>query len=72
MPKLSVRAIIGLKFIGLAVKRGLLTAASLYLMGNLTACSDADTSLSPPQINRDLLAKVIARALSKGGDYADV
>lgn len=24
------------------------------------------------QINRDLLSKVIARALSKGGDYADV
>ncbi|MGQ9621082.1 MAG: TldD/PmbA family protein, partial [Bacteroidales bacterium] len=59
-------------FLGLGVKGGIIIAASPFMFRNLISCSDGQELFPPLDIDSKILEKVIARALEKGGDYADV
>jgi TldD protein len=58
------------KFLGLGIKGGLVLAASPTLLEYLASCSQVPQS--GMEIDKCLLDKVIAHALKKGGDYAEV
>ncbi|HOU29905.1 MAG TPA: TldD/PmbA family protein [Bacteroidales bacterium] len=60
------------KFLKLGIKGGIIVAASPYMIEYLTSCSGKQNMFPPPEINREMLDKVIAHALKKGGDYADI
>lgn len=72
MKKHYVRDIPRRKFLELGIKGGVIAAASPFLLKSLASCSGEAGVFPPTQLNRDVLAKVIARALEKGGDYADI
>jgi TldD protein len=58
------------KFLGLGIKGGLALAATPALLEYLASCSQpAPVGM---EIDKSLLDKVIAHALKKGGDYAEV
>ncbi len=69
MEKLVIRDIPRRKFIGLGLKGGLLVAATPALMTQLVSCRGAAPGLD---IDKETLSKVLARALARGGDFADV
>ncbi|MFN8241346.1 MAG: DNA gyrase modulator [Bacteroidales bacterium] len=72
MEKHSVRDIPRRKFLEMSMKGGLLIAATPALLTQLTSCSGSTASSTGLAIDRSLLDKVIAKALEKGGDFADV
>ena len=72
MEKHAVRDIPRRKFLELSMKGGLLVAATPALLTQLISCRGAASTPSGLDIDKDLLSKVIARALGKGGDFADV
>ena len=72
MEKLAVRDIPRRKFLELSMKGGLLIAATPALLTRLTSCSGGSGSESAIGIDKAILSKVIAKALEKGGDFADV
>jgi TldD protein len=60
------------KFLELSLKGGLLIAATPALLTRLASCRNGAGVSSGTDIDREILAKVIAKALEKGGDFADV
>jgi TldD protein len=61
------------KFLEMSLKGGLVLAASSPLLAQfLSSCSAGPTPVPGLAIDQSLLNKVIAKALEKGGDFADV
>jgi len=60
------------KFLELSMKGGLLVAATPALLSQLTSCKPQGLSASGLSMDKATLDKVIAGALSKGGDFAEV
>ena len=75
MEKFNVRDIPRRRFLELSAKGGLLIAATPALLSQLSSCTSGSTVTkgSPGLgLDRDILSKVIAKALEKGGDFAEV
>lgn len=72
MDKYSVRDIPRRRFLELSLKGGLLMAATPALLTRLTSCRDSAVLSPGISIDKEILAGVIAKALEKGGDFADV
>ncbi|MGB8491167.1 MAG: TldD/PmbA family protein [Bacteroidales bacterium] len=67
-----VRDIPRRKFLEMSMKGGLLIAASPALLTQLVSCGRGVKTASAMDMDKAILDKVIARALQKGGDFADV
>ncbi|TSA38419.1 MAG: TldD/PmbA family protein [Porphyromonadaceae bacterium] len=68
-----VRDIPRRKFLEMSLKGGLVLAASSPLMTQfLSSCSTGNSTAPGFAIDQSILNKVIAKALEKGGDFADV
>jgi TldD protein len=70
MKKMFVTDISRRRFLEMGMKGGVVIAATPMLMSQLTSCGTA--SSSGMDIDKATLQKVLAKALSKGGDFADV
>jgi len=68
----SIRDIPRRRFLELGMKGGLLIAASPALLSQLVSCSSRNAASLGLNIDNATLGKVIARALSRGGDFADI
>ncbi len=68
----SARDIPRRKFLELSMKGGLLIAAAPALLSQMVSCSNGAGASSGLDMDREMLARVIAKALEKGGDFADV
>jgi TldD protein len=68
----SVRDIPRRRFLEMSLKGGLLVAASPALLTNLWSCSPSGSSAGGLNLDESVLKKVLAKALEKGGDFADV
>src|SRR5512133_2432945 len=68
----TVRDIPRRKFLELSLKGGLVVAATPTLISNLWSCSNNAGAPAGLDIDQAVLNKVIAKALEKGGDFADV
>lgn len=60
------------KFLEMSMKGSLFVAATPTLLSQLTSCSQAGLAASGLDMNKATLDKVIAEALSAGGDFAEV
>ena len=67
-----VRDIPRRKFLEMSLKGGVLIAATPALLTQLVSCSKGVKTSSGLDLDRETFAKVIAKALEKGGDFADV
>jgi TldD protein len=68
-----VRDIPRRKFLEMSIKGGMVLAASSPLLSQfLTSCSSGPAPVAGTMADKVLLDKVIARALAKGGDFAEV
>ncbi|MBN1387973.1 MAG: TldD/PmbA family protein [Bacteroidales bacterium] len=67
-----VRDIPRRKFLELSMKGGLIVAATPSLLSQLISCKNQGLSAAGLNLDRETLNKVIAEALSKGGDFAEV
>src|SRR5512143_848771 len=72
MEKYDVRDIPRRRFLELSLKGGLFIAASPALFSKLEIYRQGITPPPGLDIDRAILSKVIAKALEKGGDFADV
>jgi TldD protein len=72
MEKNAVRDIPRRKFLEMSMKGGLLVAATPALLSQLISCRNGASVTTGIDMDKDMLAKVVAKALSKGGDFADV
>ncbi|MBN2772750.1 MAG: TldD/PmbA family protein [Prolixibacteraceae bacterium] len=73
MKKYSVRDIPRRDFLKMSMKSGLVIAATPAILSSLTSCGPEVASASTGlDIDKTVLKKVIAKALEKGGDFADV
>ncbi len=72
MEKYRVRDIPRRKFLEMSLKGGLLVAATPTLLSQLVSCRSGAVPSSQLDMDKETLAKVIAKALEKGGDFADV
>jgi len=75
MEKFNVRDIPRRRFLELSAKGGLLIAATPALLSQLSSCTSGATGTKVSSglgTDRDILSKVIAKALEKGGDFAEV
>jgi TldD protein len=70
--KHAVRDIPRRKFLELSMKGGLLIAATPALMAQLVSCQNGAKIAAGLDMDKETLSKVIAKALEKGGDFADV
>ena len=70
MKKMFVTDISRRRFLEMGMKGGVVIAATPMLMSQLTSCGTA--SSAGLDIDKATLQKVLAKALSKGGDFADV
>ncbi|MFH0760095.1 MAG: TldD/PmbA family protein [Bacteroidota bacterium] len=68
----SVRDIPRRRFLEMSMKGGLLVAASPALLTNLWSCSTSGQAAAGLGLDESVLKKVLAKALEKGGDFADV
>ena len=68
----GVRDIPRRRFLELSIKGGLLIAATPALLSQLVSCQSGVKVASGPDLDKEMLAKIIAKALEKGGDFADV
>jgi TldD protein len=68
----SVNDITRRKFLGMSLKGGVLIAATPALLSQLVSCRGGMSSSSGMDIDKQTLARIIAKALEKGGDFADV
>lgn len=72
MEKFNVRDIPRRRFLELSAKGGLLIAATPALLSQLTSCAGSPGGTSGVNMDKATLEKVIAKALEKGGDFAEV
>ena len=73
MKQHSVSDIPRREFLKMSMKGGLIMAATPTLLTNLVSCSPGTVSGSIGlDLDKSILQKVIAKALEKGGDFADV
>lgn len=72
MEKSSARSIPRRKFVEMSMKGGLMLAATPTLMNHLVSCSSPATGGPGLDTDMSVLDKVIAKALSQGGQFADV
>jgi len=70
--KQIVRDIPRRRFLELSMKGGLLIAATPALMSQLVSCKNGARSTSALDVDKEILDRVISKALEKGGDFADV
>lgn len=70
--KYFVRDIPRRKFLELSMKGSLIVAATPALLSQLVACKKQGLSAAGLNIDKETLNKVIAEALGKGGDFAEV
>jgi len=70
--KQIVRDIPRRRFLELSMKGGLLIAATPALMSQLVACKNGARSTPALDMDKEILDRVISKALEKGGDFADV
>ncbi|MCA1757348.1 MAG: TldD/PmbA family protein [Bacteroidales bacterium] len=70
--KYFVRDIPRRKFLEMSVKGGLLVAATPALLSQLVSCSQSGPVTDPLTIDKATLDRVIAKALEKGGNFAEV
>jgi TldD protein len=68
----TVRDIPRRRFLELSLKGGIAIAAAPTLVTNLWSCSGSQGASPGLEIDQEVLAKVLNRALAKGGDFADV
>ncbi len=72
MEKHYVRDIPRRKFLELSMKGGLLIASTPALMAQLISCRRGEQTVPGLDMDKEMLAKIIAKVLEKGGDFADV
>ena len=72
MEEHSVRDIPRRKFLELSMKGGLLVAATPAILTQLISCRGGADGSSGLNMDKETLARVIAKALEKGGDFADI
>jgi len=70
--KYFVRDIPRRKFLELSMKGGLIVAATPALLSQLISCKQQGLSGIGLDLDKETLNKVLAEALSKGGDFAEV
>ncbi len=70
--KLSKRNISRRKFLDLSMKGGLLVAATPTLLSGLVSFKEGTKPMPGIATDKSTLSKVIAKALERGGDFADV
>ncbi len=70
--KYFVRDIPRRKFLELSMKGGLIVAATPALLSQLISCTQQGLSGIGLDLDKETLNKVLAEALSKGGDFAEV
>ena len=68
----SVRDISRRRFLELSMKGGLLIAATPALLTQLVSCQKGASGTSVLETDKEMLARVVAKALAKGGEFADV
>ncbi len=68
----SVRDIPRRRFLELSMKGGLLIAATPALLTQLVSCQKGSAGLSDLGMDKEMAARVIAKALERGGDFADI
>jgi len=72
MEEFRVKDIPRRRFLELSMKGGLLIAATPALLTQLISCRNG-AGVSPGlDMDREMLAMILAKALEKGGDFADV
>ncbi|MDP4221903.1 MAG: TldD/PmbA family protein [Bacteroidota bacterium] len=72
MEKYNVRDIPRRRFLELSMKGGLLIAATPTLLSQLVSCKSGAKTAPEMDMDKETLARVIAKALEKGGNFADV
>jgi TldD protein len=72
MNKSGIKVIPRRKFVEMSLKGGLLLAATPALIGQLSSCSTSAAAAPGLDLDTRVLDRVIAKALARGGDYADV
>jgi TldD protein len=72
MEEHSVRDIPRRRFLELSMKGGLLIAATPALLTQLVSCQGGAGASSGIELDKETLDRVIAKALEKGGDFADI
>jgi TldD protein len=72
MDKYRVREIPRRKFLEMSIKGGLMLAATPALISHLHSCSSPAMAGPGMDLDKSVLDRVIAKALSQGGEFADV
>lgn len=70
--KHSIRDIPRRKFLEMSLKGGVFIAATPALLSQLVSCRNRNIAASGLDLDKEILGKVISKALEKGGDFADV
>lgn len=70
--KHSVRDMPRRKFFELSLKGGVMMAATPALLSQLISCSGSANASAGLDMGRDMLDRILSKALEKGGDFADV
>ena len=68
----SVRDIPRRRFLGLTAKGGLAVALTPALLSQLTSCGSSTATASVLDTDRDMISRVLKKALEKGGNVSEV
>ncbi|MCU0457531.1 MAG: TldD/PmbA family protein [Bacteroidales bacterium] len=68
----SVRDIPRRRFLGLTAKGGLAVALTPALLSQLTSCGGGAATATVLDTDRDMISRVLKKALEKGGDFSEV
>lgn len=72
LQQFSVRDIPRRRFLGLTAKGGLAVALTPALLSQLTSCSGGVSTATVLDTDRDMISRVLKKALGKGGDFSEV